>query len=415
LVCRYGGEEFCILMPHVDIEGASQAGERFRQLIESCNCSNLALTASFGVASFGRHLREPCELLDQADQALYAAKRTGRNRVVRWDEMPGGLDDRKDTSGQPGSALQRELAVPIPFHAVTALVSALAYRHADTAQHSRRVADLCVATANGLMSQRECYVLEVAALLHDIGKLGVPDAVLLKPGPLDEQEWKVIRSHEAIGADIITAAFTSAELTAIIRNHHCWYAGSPHDPGLPTGKDIPQGARILAIADAFDAMVSDRVYRGGRSREQAFAELRRCAGMQFDPELVDHFINTVLARDDSRRPAMPATSKETALKIGLQMERLASAADAPGVETLRTIASGLNSTACELGIIPIAEAAAHLERVAETGRDRTGLLELTIQLLELCRATQGAYLPNGHANGVRGGAADECDPIREAG
>src|SRR5262249_59932178 len=110
----------------------------------------------------------------------------------------------------------------IPFHAVTGLLSALAYRHPDTAEHSRRVADLCVAAANRLLSQSECYVLEVASLLHDIGKLGVPDAVLLKPGPLTEDEWKVIRRHERIGEGIIAAAVPSGECSATTRRHDRW-------------------------------------------------------------------------------------------------------------------------------------------------------------------------------------------------
>ena len=101
--------------------------------------------------------------------------------------------------------------MPIPFHAVTALVSALAYRHLDTAEHSRRVADLCVMCCEGLISQSEAYILEVAGMLHDIGKLGVPDAILLKPAPLNDQEWAVIRTHERMGEEIITAAFASAD------------------------------------------------------------------------------------------------------------------------------------------------------------------------------------------------------------
>src|SRR5207244_10651047 len=116
---------------------------------------------------------------------------------------------------------------------------ALPSRPPDPAERSRRVADLCVAAANGLLSQSACYVLEVAALLHDIGKLGVPDAVLLKPGPLTEEEWKVIRTHERVGDEIIAAAFTDAELSAIIRRDHCLYVGSAPDPDPPTRQDSP--------------------------------------------------------------------------------------------------------------------------------------------------------------------------------
>ena len=139
--------------------------------------------------------------------------------------------------------------------------------------------------------------------LHDIGKIGVPDSILLKPGPLTQDEWQVMTMHDHIGVEIIKSSFACSELAEIMTNHHAWYAGNPRSPELPTGDDIPLGARILAIADAFDAIVSDRVYRRGRSIEDAFAELRRCVGTQFDPELVEEFIACVLARDHSRRVA----------------------------------------------------------------------------------------------------------------
>jgi diguanylate cyclase (GGDEF)-like protein/PAS domain S-box-containing protein len=392
LVCRYGGEEFCILLPHIDIDEAAQAAERFRHGVESRNCGNIAVTISVGVSASSLGAGALPELLEQADKALYSAKRTGRNRVVRWDEI---ADQVEEAPPQQPSALPPEVVAgggSIPFHAVTALLSALAYRHADTAEHSRRVADLCVATVNRLMSQSDCYVLEVAALLHDIGKLGVPDAVLLKPGPLDPDEWKVIRTHEGIGEEIIAAAFTNPGLSAIIRNHHCWYAGSPHESDLPSKDAIPLGARVLAIADSYDAMVSDRVYRKGTTREQAFAELRRCAGVQFDPELVERFIAAVLARDESRTMPALAMSKQTALQIGVQIEKLASALDAQDLPTLAAMASHLSATAEAHGVTLIADAAARLERSATSRPDQVEITRLTIDLLDLCRATYGSYL-----------------------
>ena len=130
-------------------------------------------------------------------------------------------------------------------------------------------------------------------MLHDIGKLGIPDAILLKPGPLTHDEWQVMRLHDEMGVAIVKATFASSELTNIIKTHHAWFAGNPANPGLPTGTDIPYSARLLAIADAFDAMVSDRPYRKGCTQDEAFSELRRCASTQFDPELVDRFIQSV--------------------------------------------------------------------------------------------------------------------------
>jgi diguanylate cyclase (GGDEF)-like protein/putative nucleotidyltransferase with HDIG domain len=392
-VCRYGGEEFCVLMPCTDLAEAAQAAERFRQKIASCRGSPPAVTASFGVSALSLGARQPCELIDQADKALYVAKRDGRNRVIRWDEAPDGLETAGTKNRHTNSPANTESEIPIPFHAVTALVSALAYRHPDTAEHSRRVADLCVATATGLVSQCKCYVLEVAALLHDVGKLGVPDAVLLKPGPLTDPEWKVIRTHESIGVEIITASFSSKDLTDVICNHHAWYGGSPHDPDLPKGLAIPLGARILAIADAFDAMVSNRVYRQGRSHAAAFAELRRCAGAQFDPELVERFITVVAKRDAGGSLPALFLAKQTALRIGMQIEKLAHALDARDLQTLSTMACRLHATAEEHGVTEIAQPAARLASAARSNSAWPELVQLTIDLLELCRLTYSSYVP----------------------
>jgi diguanylate cyclase (GGDEF)-like protein len=395
LLCRYGGEEFCILLPHIDIEGGERAAERVRQAVEQTPCMSIAVTASLGVTCLQNEVRSPQELLDQADQALYAAKRAGRNRVARWDPS---LDQGKPKPSSTEQAAGPDYDGHIPFHAVTALVSALGHRNLDTGAHSRRVADLCVATANKLMSQSQCYLLEVAALLHDIGKLAVPDAILLKPAPLTPEEWKVMRTHERAGEDIITAAFTSPELGAIVRHHHCWYGGSPHDPDLPRGTDIPLGARILSIADAYDAITSDRVYRKKRSREEAFAELRRCAGKQFDPDLVERFIEVVLAREGSRDEPAPAVAKQTALRIGLQMEKLAAAVDSQDRRSLVAMAGYLRANACEHAIESLARAAGQLEQAAQADRPWPELLQLTIHVLEQCRSTYASYLPVGAPN-----------------
>jgi diguanylate cyclase (GGDEF)-like protein/PAS domain S-box-containing protein len=394
LICRYGGEEFSILLPHVDLDDAAQAAERFRQGIEARTCCNVSVTVSVGVSAYRLGARSVQELLEQADKALYAAKRGGRNRVVRWDDVAGEPEEHEAEAPAAGPPDEAERAVSIPFHAVTALLSALSYRHADTAEHSRRVADLCVAAVNGLMSQSACYVLEVAALLHDIGKLGVPDAVLLKPGPLTPEEWKVIRTHEGIGEEIVAAAFTSPELSAIIRHHHCWYGGTPHDPDLPCGEDIPLGARVLTIADSYDAMISDRVYRKGRSREEAFAELRRCTGTQFDPALVERFIASVLAADGSRAAPALNMSKQTALQIGLQIEKLASALDAQDLPSLATMAGHISATAGAHGVTPIADVAARLEHSVTAEPDPVAVTRLTIDLIDLCRSTYKSYVHN---------------------
>jgi diguanylate cyclase (GGDEF)-like protein len=140
MVCRYGGEEFCVLLPHTDIDGAALAGERFRQKIAEIELPGFRVTASVGVSSISLAAPDLQAMLDQADKSLYAAKRNGRNQVVRWDEVP---DDMEVDEAMISRTVPVESSPdnPLPFHAVSALISALGFRDAATASHSRRVAD----------------------------------------------------------------------------------------------------------------------------------------------------------------------------------------------------------------------------------------------------------------------------------
>jgi len=320
LVCRYGGEEFCLLMPHQCLDTAAKAAERIRQEIAAFDFSGLRCTTSVGVSSLELNPENMQDLIDQADKCLFVAKRNGRNQVVRWDEVPHDLEVDESqisrTQDEEESVCDRPA---ISFQTVSALVSALGSRDAASAEHCRRVADLCVRTAKGLMSISDSFILENSALLHDIGKIGVPDSVLLKPGPLTEEERKVILSHEQIGVEIVRSTFACDEMTDIVLCHRARY-GADERPDLPSGKDIPLGARILCICEAYDAMVNDQVYRTAMSTQEAFAELRRCAGEQFDPDLVERFINTIQMDTADRSNEIQDVSMDTALQLGLQIE-----------------------------------------------------------------------------------------------
>lgn len=390
-VCRYGGEEFCVLLPNIGIEGAEQAAEKLRAQIASKSVAGVSVTISLGVSSTDLQPTQPQEMIDQADKALYAAKHTGRDRVARWDQMPENpKGERSDTQDIERTGVPDDVC--LPFDAVTALVSALAHRDPDTAAHSRRVADLCVMTSQDLMFAADCYVLEVAGLLHDVGKIGVPDSILLKPGPLTKEEWQVMDRHERIGIEIISAAFDYPELPEIVRNHHTRYGGSSRDPGLPQGLDIPLRARILTIADAFDAMTSDRPYRKAMSCEQAIAELRRCAGSQFDPVLVERFIEAYLARDESRSPRPMSAEKEAGLRIGFEIERLMVALDTKDISTMTAMTKRLVDLSTKLELPQIAQTAAALDENLATDCDLENLLQSARELLDLCHSTQCTFL-----------------------
>ena len=390
-VSRYGGEEFCILLPHTDCQKACIAAEKLRQQIEDSSPSGVSMTVSLGVSALEFSASGPQELIDQADKALYAAKRTGRNRVVRWDEIPLCV---------PGGQAQlhtRELDQPeretqIPFFAVTALMSALEQRDVATATHSRNVADLCVEMAKGLMSAGSCFLLEIAALLHDIGKLGVPDAILLKPTALNEEEWEVMNSHNEMGIHIVNASFGSSELTNILRYSNAWYGGNPRHPDFPVGNDIPLRSRILLIADAYNAMTCNKAYRKAKTQEQAFAELRRCAGVQFDPQIVECFIDTITANEEDRTVTRRPTHQIEALRIGIEIERLAFAMEDQDIALLTSISQRLAAHAAKLGLPEIAERAETLRQAAADDKDSITLMSYTAELLELCRSHQSSCL-----------------------
>ncbi|MBN1765388.1 MAG: diguanylate cyclase [Sedimentisphaerales bacterium] len=393
LVCRYGGEEFCVLLPHTDIERTYEAAERFRKAIEEQSCSNINVTVSVGASSDEQQAKSPQELIDQADKALYAAKRAGRNQVIRWDQMPSGWDtEQKDGSNKNPDKQEQDYVTQIPYHAVAALMSALEHRDALTAQHSRGVADLCVAVAKDLLSAGDCFVLEVAALLHDIGKLGVPDAILLKPGPLTDEEWEVMSKHDRLGIEIINASFGAPELTNIVQYSHAWFGGNPREPDMPTGQEIPLRARILLIADAYEAMVSDRVYRKGRSSEEAFAELRRCAGTQFDPELVKLFIDTISARIENRSQDPVSENQGKALALGLSLERLACAVETQDTVLLKIMVDRLIGTAIKAGLPRMAELAEEFKQLDYDNQDITSIIEHTNELLSLCQEHQDSLI-----------------------
>ena len=391
-VCRYGGEEFCIGLPHIDHQDAVLAAERFRSEISSTiSVDGEPVTASLGVSALSLGPGHPQSLVEQADKALYVAKRAGRDRVTCFADVP---DDVEIDSSKIQRLRQttNETEIAIPFHAVTALISALGYRDAATADHSRRVADLCVAVGSRIMSVSECYTLEIAALLHDIGKIGVPDAILLKPGPLTKEEWEIMGVHDHMGVEIVDSAFNSTELTEIIQSHHAFYGGKSRHTSLPTGKDIPLGARILAIADTFDAIVSDRVYRKGRTPSEAFAELRRCSETQFDPDIVEQFIETIQQTSLASGGERCEVNKKTALRIGTQIERLTQAIDNNDHDALQALLGRLKMTARACDVQDIAEAVADLEEVVDDGAETSELLALTNDLLNLCRSTQRVFL-----------------------
>ena len=170
---------------------------------------------------------------------------------------------------------------------VYALAATVNAKDPNTHGHSERIAGISemIGKAIGL-SRKELASLHAASLLHDIGKVGIPNKVLVKPGELTDDEWKIMKRHAGEGAKIVSHVRELQVLAPIIRHHHEWYDGKGYPDGLK-GNDIPLGARIISVADAYDMMTTPRFYREVISQEEALEELRRCSGTQFDPELVE--------------------------------------------------------------------------------------------------------------------------------
>ncbi|QDT11680.1 diguanylate cyclase [Stieleria marina] len=396
LVCRYGGEEFCVVLPGCTLEQALDLANETREAIAAITFDDpaeLTLTASMGVSEMCFEPVDPQEMINQADICLYTAKHRGRNCVVQFDpNTPEGEALAETTSEENASELSLD-RIDIPYRAVTALVAALSYRDANTAEHSRRVAELCNRVADDILDQQQIFVLEVAALLHDIGKVGVPDHVLLKPGPLTPEEWEIMSRHDRIGVEIVASAFDCNELTNIMGSHHAFFGGVGRHEDLPQGLDIPIGGRILTICDSYDAMVSDRVYRKGCSHRDAIAELRRCAGTQFDPEMVEHFALKITHKPVSSTDSCSIRNSEAAIQIGYQVERLAEAVDSQDASSMKMLAARLSMYARNCNLEPIALQADKIEHQIDADNIQwINLLRDTYELLDICRSAQSEIL-----------------------
>jgi diguanylate cyclase (GGDEF)-like protein/putative nucleotidyltransferase with HDIG domain len=295
VLARYGGEEFVVIMPESEAEEAQAAANRIREFLQQEVSSRFpgvpSVTVSAGISAYPEHGETRHTLILDADTALYYAKQNGKNKAVIYEESY--KKSYRTTSDRLKALLGDE-----NMEAIEALSAAVDAKDHYTHGHSDAVTRYSLALAQRLgLSATEVENLKAAALLHDIGKIGTPDSILRKPGPLKLDEWQIIEDHPRIGSEILEKVQKLSGIVPAVRHHHERYDGLGYPYGL-SGKNIPLIARIIALADAYDAMVSDRTYRNALSSGEAMEEIRRCAGTQFDPELVDLFVGIVESASD---------------------------------------------------------------------------------------------------------------------
>ena len=297
---RIGGDEFALLLPETDEHGAHILAERLRRATHrSFGDAPVPLTICFGVASHPCHGGDSATLMRSAERAMLAAKQFGRDRSVVYSaDVPTMLG----VAGAPGD---------LQLATVIALAEALDIRDTGTAKHSHMVGRYAELMATELeLESAHVERVRLAGVLHDVGKIGVSDAVLSKPGPLSADEWVEMKTHPEIAARLLSRPEFD-DVRAWILAHH----ERPDGGGYPFGlgrRQIPLEARILAVADAFEAMTADRVYRPAIGHAAARAELEAGAGTQFDAEVVEAFLRAVDRAAASMEPAPGRTPRAAA-------------------------------------------------------------------------------------------------------
>jgi diguanylate cyclase (GGDEF)-like protein len=284
---RVGGEEFAVLAPDCDEHGAYMLAERIRAAVHEAvseEREEAHLTISFGISTFPLHGQSADGLLRTADQALYAAKRLGRNRsVISSAEVPGVLARAPRSSN---GETHVELA------SLLNLAEALDVRETGSASHCQRVGRFAELTARELgLPPESVERVRLAGILHDVGRVAFPDELLFKHGPLTDDEWAWVRAHPSIGARMVETT-EYEDIRSWILFHH----ERPDGRGYPEGRgedEVPLESAIIAVADAYEAITSERPYRPAYAADDAADELRRGAGRQFRADVVEALLRAV--------------------------------------------------------------------------------------------------------------------------
>ncbi len=283
VAARASADEFALMLPETSGPDALGAFERIMLTLEAARVGPVeGIAASVGLAPYC-HGMSTEQLMAAAGTALDRARSGGGARSVLWEPGPGA-------------------AKPNPHDdAIAGLAEALLERDRYTGEHSESVVELAARVARGLgLDDRETDRVRSAALLHDIGKVAIPDEVLHKAGALDDAQWDIMREHPVIGERILRAIPGLGAVARIVRHEHERYDGGGYPDGIK-GAEIPIGSRIILACDAYHAMTSDRPYRPAMEHSDAIGELARNAGSQFDPEVTEQLIGCLYGQRQAAR------------------------------------------------------------------------------------------------------------------
>lgn len=294
---RFGGDEFIVLLPETSADSAAVVAERIRSSVSDrtfiVNGSELNMTVSIGIADLDAgDIEQPDSLVVMADRALYSAKQLGRNRVVRACDLDKSIWERNSRENERVERLREKLIgldgqfKDLYVRALKEIVRMLERRDPHMADHARKVLHYA-ALIGRKMNLPEQFVkrVELSAILHDIGMLALPDSVALCQGRLDKRQLESMQRHPLIGGRILEGMEFLELVISPVRSHHERFDGKGYPDGL-SGQAIPLAARIIAVADVFDAMTSLRAFRGAKSVAESLAELKRASGTQLDPDVV---------------------------------------------------------------------------------------------------------------------------------
>jgi len=325
LPARFGGDEFAVLLPETAAEDARAVAERIRAAIEgrTIHAGNLEfnVTISGGIVDLNAgEMDGPDAMLGLADQALYGAKQLGRNRILLAHDIHAPQADSEENESRKINVLSKRLAgldsqfKDLFVRAFKEVMLILQHRDPHMADHTRKVLHYATVIAREMeLPPHVIKRIEVAAVMHDVGMVAMPDSILLCPGQLDEEQLRMMRRHALLSVRIMERMdFLDQEIPAV-RYHHERWDGKGYPEGI-SGASIPLTARVLAVADAFDAITSPRTFRNAKTCAEALGEIRRAAGAQFDPAVVEAFM---LAADrlGSELMHMPETEADRDLRV----------------------------------------------------------------------------------------------------